>query len=164
MKILLISDSHFKSVTKLDLSKFDYILHAGDISRNDIDFLDLEPHSYCVKGNCDFDSNRELENYITIDSKTFFLTHSHLYGSKEGYSRLISKGKSLEVDYVVFGHTHLPTAFYEGDTLFINPGSFMEGSYMVIEGDKLYQYQKKSLWTKAETYKKTLVCKLKKPF
>ena len=164
MKILLISDSHYKSITKIDLDAYDYILHAGDINRNDIDYLNLYPNSFCVRGNCDYDSDKELENYFTIQGKTFFLCHSHMYGSKEGYSRIIEKGKSLGVDYFIFGHTHVPTAFYEGNTLFINPGSFMEGSYMEIIDDKLYSYQKKSLWTKKESYHKTLVLKLKKPF
>lgn len=153
MKIVLLSDSHYKSIYKLDLSQYNYVLHAGDLKATDIDYINLENNFYVVAGNCDYQSPFPYSQVIEIEDKKFLLTHSHLFNTKESYNLLIEYAKGLDVDFVVFGHTHIPIVFKSANIVFINPGSFMEGDYMVFENGIIYHYEKKSLFSKKESYR-----------
>ena len=153
MKILFLSDSHYKSIFKLDLTEYDYILHAGDIKSCDIDYIKLESNVFLVRGNCDYFSNYPIEQIIELNGKKILLTHSHLYGTKDSYDELIKYATMKEVNFVIFGHTHIPTVFEKNNIIFINPGSFMEGSYMYLDGDTIFEKQKKNLFSKMDIYK-----------
>ena len=60
---------------------------------------------------------------IEIDGVKILLTHGHRYGVKNGYLNLIMRAKELQVNAVIFGHTHIPEVFTEDGVLFVNPGS-----------------------------------------
>ena len=77
-----------------------------------------------AKGNCDtaFDERRtgiRLAPYatVTVDGATFFVTHGHIY--REG--KLPDAARDAQ--YVVTGHTHIPSLSRAGNTVYLNPGS-----------------------------------------
>lgn len=151
MKIIIFSDSHYKSIFKLDLTEYDYVIHCGDILPNDIDYINLEDNIYSVSGNCDYKKEMPIEREFIINNKKFFICHGHTYNVKETYSKLIEKGQNY--DFVMFGHTHIPYVNKVNNTFYINPGSFLEGSYMVLEDNILNMYQKPNLFSKKDKYK-----------
>ncbi len=139
MKILVCSDSHNNSILKLPLDDYDYIIHSGDILSTDIDYFSLYPNLYYVKGNCDYNNYPTYLN-INILNKNIFITHSHLYNTKYRYNDLILNTKD-KYDLVIFGHTHVPTLFKEGNTIYLNPGAFKNKEYVVIEDNKVIFYK-----------------------
>lgn len=76
---------------------------------------------YTVAGNCDLFG--ESERIVEIEGVKILLAHGHRYGVKNGYLNLIMRAKELQVNAVIFGHTHIPEVFTEDGVLFINPGS-----------------------------------------
>lgn len=136
MKILICSDSHSRSITKLDLDNYDYIIHCGDISSNDLDYFSLYPNLIFVKGNCDL-GNYPLVRIEDIAKKKFFITHSHLYQTKDGCDILV-KNTMNRYDIVCFGHTHIQAYFKVENTIYINPGAFKNNEYAYIEDNTLY--------------------------
>lgn len=144
MKILILSDSHSRLI-KLDLTKYDYIIHAGDkgISKDLINNLD---NAYSVCGNCDFEGEKTLS--FNIDGYNIFLTHGDLFGVKNSLDRLIYRGLIEDANIVIYGHTHIANVFYEGDALFINPGAYMNGNYAEIIDDTLYLHDNNGIYKK----------------
>ncbi|MCR5349647.1 MAG: metallophosphoesterase [Acholeplasmatales bacterium] len=135
MKILVLSDNHYKN---LDIkNKYDFIIHAGDYG-SELDYLENNNIIY-VKGNCDYygDKERILELY----NKKILLTHGDKYRVKETYQSILYKGLQEECDIVIFGHTHIPLIFIEENILFINPGSFKDGYYIIIDENKISLYK-----------------------
>ena len=114
-ELLILSDSHGKSSAierLLQRTRPDLILFCGDGLR-DLAYLPLPCPFYAVRGNCDMFSAAGLENTpeeltVTIDGLKLLVTHGHRYGVKGGLGALISRAVRLEVDAVVFGHTHEP--------------------------------------------------------
>ncbi len=132
MKILILSDNHYKKIA-LDLSKYDFVLHAGDYGEED-DFLVSNGVSL-VRGNCD--SKGELERVIKINNLTIFITHGHLYNVKMDYLRLIYKAMSVNANICIFGHTHIQECFIENGIYFINPGAYKDLCYTEIIDDEI---------------------------
>ena len=155
-KIIAVSDSH--AVTKNLTAVFelhrdaDAFIHLGDGAR---EFETLcKKYSvvgYSLLGNCDpafFSPNAETPHAIyMIGGKKFFMTHGHLYGVKTGTGSLVSiaRSKAPDVDFVLYGHTHIAENKYlppENDSdkpiYLINPGSissprgFDKPSYALI--------------------------------
>ncbi len=140
-KIVVVSDSH-GVIT--NLSKVfsvhrdaDAFIHLGDGAR-EFDTLCRKNDivGYSLLGNCDLafmcPSADTPYAIYTIGEKRFFMTHGNLYGVKSDRKALISiaKEKCPDVDFVLYGHTHIPENRYlppENDTkkpiYLINPGS-----------------------------------------
>jgi len=143
MKILVISDSHgyigkLQEVYEREVP--DVLFHLGDSELNYgwlNSFFDVP--IYCVRGNCDVDS--QFEQYLVVEQMKhrFFLTHGHRFGVKSGLNQLAQNARERGCDVALYGHTHLP--FFEeinGVTI-ANPGSLelprqadRRRSYMVI--------------------------------
>lgn len=140
MKILILSDSH-RRFLKLNLADYDYVIHAGD--RGDLEFDD---NVYYVRGNCDITGRDELN--ISIGDIRFFITHGHLYNVKYKMDNLIYRGMEQKANIVIFGHTHHQEVFKEKKILFINPGAYENGDFMVIDGKDLLIYKDDKLWRK----------------
>ena len=127
-KICVISDTHGnrKAIKKIILDNLNIktIIHLGD-NENDVDFLykfdDLNVFS--IKGNCDYNSSKKSEDIIDFLGKKIFITHGHEYNVKYGYQNLYYRACELNVDIVLFGHTHKVAEFSENGILFFNPGS-----------------------------------------
>ena len=137
MKILILSDSHYKSLNDINFKEYDYILHAGDygISKNEIE----ENGIIYVKGNCDIEGLNEVS--IEIDNKKFLITHGHLYDVKYDLTRLLFKGLSQNANFVIYGHTHIANIVEEEGIIFINPGSYQDGYYAVIDDHQIAFYK-----------------------
>lgn len=138
MKLLIISDSH-GNVRHLHRiiekeAPFDCLIHCGDGIR-DLFHAEVPGGTKVlrVSGNVDlsvvYDMDRVAEE--EIGGKRFLITHGDLYDAHNGYGLLMSEGKKIGCDIVLFGHTH--TQYYaEGPPFLFNPGAAMKGFYGVI--------------------------------
>ena len=110
-KIGIISDTHnvLRDEVINDLTTCDYIIHAGDIIKQDIvDALKKIAPLYIVKGNNDvLNLNEELR--FEIEGYKIFLIHQ--------------KGEKQDVDFYIYGHSHQYACFKDDKTLYLNPGS-----------------------------------------
>lgn len=77
-----------------------------------------------VLGNCDYDSQEaNIDEIFVLEGFKIWLTHGHRYMGHTHVEKLAWWAKQLEVDVVIYGHTHIPMFKYYGDKLLINPGS-----------------------------------------
>jgi putative phosphoesterase len=144
MKILVVSDTHReRNNIKKVISQIepDRIFHLGD-AMGDTDFIQgvAECPVDFVRGNCDDDNNIPNDKIVDIEGVRFFLTHGHRYMVNYDLLQLYYKGKEVEADVCLFGHTHQPLLKQEPDIVIANPGSIafprQEGrkpSYLVME-------------------------------
>ncbi len=129
MKIGIISDTHgnTEAMNKaiLYLRECDSIIHAGDfIDDAEYIYYSTDKEVKCVKGNCDSYTTRgDYELEFTVNDKKFFLCHGHHHNVKSGLQLLQEIAKQRGIDFVVFGHTHIPTYKKMNNVAFINPGS-----------------------------------------
>ncbi|WP_066498060.1 metallophosphoesterase [Abyssisolibacter fermentans] len=130
MKIVVVSDTHgmvgnvIKLINKLD--DIDLIIHLGDNLKDAIEIENkLGVECIFVKGNCDMFSCAKAgeEKILEIEGRKLLLTHGHKYNVKYGLDRLYCKVKELEVDIVLFGHSHISVNEQYDNILFLNPGS-----------------------------------------
>ena len=118
MKIGIISDTHglLRPEILETLKGCRYILHAGDINRQEIlDRLEDISQVYAVRGNNDKEWAEHLPLFLDIElaGRKVYMTH---------------KKKDLPADcsiydLVVYGHSHKYSEIWKGQTLFLNPGS-----------------------------------------
>ena len=128
MKIAVISDTHrikkYIEISKKYIEDADVLIHLGDDSE-DIKELtkDFRGEVYGVRGNCDYISTYPKERLLILGGKRIFITHGDVYGVKSSMMNIYYKGKELEADIVLFGHTHIPLIKEYENILFMNPGS-----------------------------------------
>lgn len=125
MKIGVMSDSHGNTAMVQKalkrMGKVELLFHLGD------KWTDLKkPGAICLKGNCDFESGAPLEWSGMIAGVSIYATHGHLYRVKWGPDKLLAAAKRNGWQLVLYGHTHVPEHFTEGDTVLVNPGSLAE--------------------------------------
>jgi len=145
MKILVLSDSHgnlnnVKTAVDKYGSNADIIVHCGDGTRGEAVWLQENCKNsmvVCVKGNCDFGSWLNSEEYISIDGVKIMITHSHLYNTKFTLANLSYKAEEAGCQLVLFGHTHIATDTTMGNVRMVNPGaaSGYGASCAVVETD-----------------------------
>lgn len=145
MKILVLSDSHgnlanVRTATQRFGSNADIIVHCGDGTRGEAMWLRENCKNsmvICVKGNCDFGSMLNSEEFISVDGIKIMITHSHLYNSKFTLANLSYKAEEAGCQLVLFGHTHTPTDTVMGNVRLVNPGaaSGYGASCAVVETD-----------------------------
>lgn len=136
MRIGVISDTHgdldlaFEAIRQM--GDVDLILHAGDTYK-DLEMLseDTEVEMIGVRGNIGPADRGPAELVLELNGYRIFLVHGHHYDVKHSLMRLFYRAQELEVDVVVYGHTHLAMTAVEGNILFVNPGSigFPRGKY-----------------------------------
>lgn len=111
IKIGIISDTHniLRDEVLTELKTCDYILHAGDIVKEEI-IVTLKKIAplIVVKGNND-QLHLPLEKYFTLGGYRFYMVHQ--------------KGERKDVDFYVYGHSHQYACYKEGDVQYLNPGS-----------------------------------------
>lgn len=127
MIIAAVADTHGKTgqiTERLRRLRPDHILFAGDL------YKDGQSISRClnipadiVAGNCDLSHRSKQEEVVSFGKYKILLVHGHQYGVKKDLNRLYYRGKELEVDVVIFGHTHSPWCEQTGGLWLINPGS-----------------------------------------
>lgn len=128
MKIAVISDSHYDvssiNAVKKHLSDVDILLHCGDGAPDTRSLgIDFKGEIYAVKGNCDMSKEYPIERIIEVMGTKIFMTHGHMYNVKYEYNTIFYKGKEVEADLVLFGHSHKAIiSNFDGITI-MNPGS-----------------------------------------
>ena len=126
MKIGIISDTHSKvgrAKKIIDIfleQKCEYIIHAGDIVKEEVlAYIEESGLEYvAVLGNNDRHLLEVQENYNLVKEPYCFrlgehklkLMHLPYYLAKEDF------------DIIIYGHTHAPVCEYENGTLFLNSG------------------------------------------
>ena len=129
MKIGIISDTHgdMRSIDKAIpyLNKCDLIIHAGDhIDDAEYMYYATDVNVKCVKGNCDsYNMGGHYELTFSVKNKNFLVCHGHNHDVKMGINSLYRFAKDNNIDFVVFGHTHIPIYETIDNITFINPGS-----------------------------------------
>lgn len=139
IKLLVLSDNHGQKATLQKIKakfaqKVDAILHCGDSLLSADDKL-LE-NCYCVRGNCDFDTNFVVRRVICLGAYRILLTHGNREGVNFGLDKLGIIAKTAGADLVCFGHTHQLEAVKQAGVVFVNPGSldYPRGKYQSIGG------------------------------
>ncbi|WP_201332862.1 metallophosphoesterase family protein [Nitratiruptor sp. YY09-18] len=148
MKIGVISDTHNKLentqeiVAQMQQENIAYLIHAGDIGQNVLDFLATLPlKTIAVYGNTDtslYNSNpqkvilQKQPYYFKIGNTTFKLMHQPYFLTPDS-------------DVVIYGHLH-KFSCERAKSLFINPGEVCAREKPRIEGALL------DLSTKEVTY------------
>jgi len=128
----LISDTHVpvrakeipKGVFKV-FENVDYIVHAGDlVSLSVVDELEQLAPVLVVYGNMDGPEVRgKLQKMSSFKIFEWKIGVTHYPGARFGGGRLREIAKTNAFDVLVYGHTHSSNMKWEGDILFINPGS-----------------------------------------
>ncbi|MEM2103828.1 MAG: metallophosphoesterase [Candidatus Bathyarchaeia archaeon] len=132
-KILgLISDTHIpvraheipRKVFQL-FEKADYIIHAGDlVDLTVIDNLEQLAPVLAVYGNMDGPEIRgKLPKMNAVKIFGWKIGVMHDPGTLFGMGKMREIAKQNGFNVFVYGHTHHPNIKWEGETLFINPGS-----------------------------------------
>ncbi len=136
MLIGILSDTHGRHLTVrramalFDKLGVDRIIHCGDVGGTDVFDEMVGRTCHFVWGNMDHPDGG-LTAYLktvgirppdavplrlTLDGKTFAVFHGH----ERGFHRAID---TLEVDYVLHGHTHTATDVSQNGRRIINPGA-----------------------------------------
>ena len=128
----LISDTHVpirareipKAVFKV-FEDVDYIVHAGDlVELSVIDDLEKLAPVLVVYGNMDKPEVREgLQKLNSLKVFNWKIGVIHDPGALFGIRKAREIVKQNNFDVLVYGHTHNSSMKWEGDILFINPGS-----------------------------------------
>lgn len=129
-RIGVISDTHLHGLSsqlidiyEKHLHDVDMILHAGDlVSMEVFEFLLQKKPTHAVSGNMDpVDVRENLPDKKIIQVEEFRIGLIHGWGSSEGLEqRVMSQFK--DVDVIVYGHSHRPSNFKQGNIFFFNPG------------------------------------------
>lgn len=143
MLIAAVADTHGQTeaiIACLAPIKPDHLLFAGDFYRDGRTIASLlKLEATIVTGNCDLSFGHRQEQVVNLQNHRFLLIHGHQYGVKNNLNRLYYYARELQVEAVVFGHTHQPFCERVGDIWMINPGSpsrprfLSQASYALIE-------------------------------
>ena len=139
MLIAVVSDTH-RMIKYINLAKelikgADILIHLGD-NIDDVAILEnnFNGKVYAVAGNCDYSSKYPKEAVIEVNGRKIFFTHGDLYGVKRSINSIYYRGRELEVDIVLFGHTHEQIIEEEQGIILMNPGSIslprLKGRYV----------------------------------
>lgn len=132
MRVLVFSDSHGNvEAMESAIRRYpaDLIVHLGDNVRDAMHLqgLSAAPVEY-VRGNCDIGyGNAPLKLQLNLDGKRILLTHGHEYQVKRGRDLLRAELERLNVDIILYGHTHIALAEHIGGKLILNPGAVCGG-------------------------------------
>lgn len=128
MLIAVVSDTHrmikYINSAKELIKEADILVHLGD-NIEDVELLEegFKGEVYAVAGNCDYSKKYPKEAIIEVNGRKVFFTHGDLYGVKSSINNIYYRGRELEVDIVLFGHTHQQIIEEENGIILMNPGS-----------------------------------------
>ncbi|MDE6699718.1 MAG: metallophosphoesterase [Acetatifactor sp.] len=147
MKVLIVSDTHKKNDTYLNLLKLhkpDLVIHCGDAEGAEYlltEAADCPVH--IVLGNNDFFSSLPRELELEIGKYKVWVTHGHNYYVSMGNETIKREAVARGMDIVCYGHTHRPVVDRDDDIIAVNPGSLSyprqenrRPSYVIMEIDK----------------------------
>ena len=137
--IIVMSDSHgdrdiIQTIKDQYQGKVDAIFHNGDseLPSNDPIWEGIK----VVRGNCDYDNGYPESLVTQLGDAIIAQTHGHLYGINFTWERLDLWAQSVDADICLYGHLHRASAWRNGKTVFVNPGSVLQPRGEVME--KLY--------------------------
>lgn len=128
MNILIISDTHGRhgNLEKvLEKEKdLDLLIHLGDLEQGE-DYIQALVNCKVefVAGNNDYFSSLPYSKVLEIEGTKILITHGHTYYISVDTTMLEEEAKKLEVDIVMFGHTHIPMLEVKDNIVLLNPGS-----------------------------------------
>lgn len=130
MKIIFFSDLHndikvLENLLEKEQGVF-YCLGDSKLSEDQLDKYKINS----VLGNCD-NIDLPLELVLNIDDKKILLVHGHKFNVKYNLNNLYFYSKSMDCDYVIYGHTHIQS---KDDNLY-NPGSLKNKTYLIYENN-----------------------------
>lgn len=130
MRILVVSDSHGNEARLLQAHEIfkpiDLLIHCGDGEADAITVEQTEGTTVLrVAGNCDIGSAAPRELVHLLYGKKVLICHGDRYNVKAGLDKIISRGKELEVDVILFGHTHLALVENCFGIMLVNPGTLL---------------------------------------
>ena len=141
MRIAVVSDTHrfdrYINLAKDLIGDADILIHLGD-NIEDVDTLSngFNGVVYAVAGNCDFSTKYPKEGLIEVNGIKIFYTHGDIYGVKNSVTSIYYRGRELQADIVLFGHTHQHLIEKTQELLLMNPGSIslphFKGRYVGI--------------------------------
>ena len=147
MKVLIVSDTHRKNDTYLnllELHKPDMVIHCGDAEGAEYlltEAADCPVH--IVLGNNDFFSELPRELELEVGGYKVWVTHGHNYYVSMGNENIKREAIARGADIVCYGHTHRPVVEIEDDVIAVNPGSISyprqderKPSYVIMEVDR----------------------------
>lgn len=128
MKILVVSDTHGYNERMWDVIQseepFDMMIHCGDIECDpQIIRSRVDCTLHMVAGNNDYDPDMDRVRVFNIGRYKALLTHGHRQHVYSDFNSLYYLGLENQVDYVFFGHVHIPIIRNEGPITIVNPGS-----------------------------------------
>ncbi len=128
MKILIVSDTHRKMVNLeqvIEMEKpIDMLIHCGDMELPDERLRSLVKCPVAVvSGNNDYFYDYAKELIVPVGPYKAFVAHGHNYGVTLSPEYIAKEGRARGVDFVFFGHTHVPYCEKKHDVQLINPGS-----------------------------------------
>lgn len=139
MRILVLSDSHgdrynVERVMKMH-SNADRIFHLGDgVSDIERYIESLQSTKFVrVKGNCDFGSDLNAYELVTVSGKKIYLTHGYQERVKYTTDFLAYTAREHEAQIALYGHTHIQKVEYDNGLYIFNPGSLHEGCYGLVD-------------------------------
>ena len=133
-KIAMVSDTHGNWQAAADaIGKEDGITHLvflGDHAKDGEALAEaLQLPAFVVRGNCDYAEDGVEEQIIALGDWRILICHGHRYQVKTNLHNLYYRGLELQVDYALFGHTHI-AIYEEGEVSLINPGSMSAANMM----------------------------------
>ncbi len=141
MKVLIMSDTHFRSSFSLDnsvlehIAESDMIIHCGDFTGIEFyRFLNSTGKLIAVRGNNDrlLHDILPAEKSFNIGRFSAALTHGHIISPQTIHMKYHDK------DIIIHGHSHHPQIEKYNGRLILNPGSLTmnrytdKNSYMIL--------------------------------
>lgn len=124
--LVVMSDSHgdreiVQEIKDRYQGRVSAIFHNGDseLPANDSLWEGIQ----VVQGNCDWMGGYPETLVTRFDGLTVAQTHGHLYQINWMWDRLDLFAQEAQADICLYGHLHRATAWREGQTVFVNPGS-----------------------------------------
>ena len=134
--IIVMSDSHgdrsiVEAIKDKYLGKADGIFHNGDSKLKSDDPVWEGIH--VVQGNMDFYDGYPERLVTQLGPTRIIQTHGHLFQINFSFQKLDLWAQEEEADICLYGHLHIPDAWKEGRTLFVNPGSVSQPRGLIRE-------------------------------
>jgi len=130
------SDSHgdrsiVEAIKEKYLGQVDGIFHNGDSELKSDDPVWEGIH--VVQGNMDFYDGYPERLVTQLGPTRIIQTHGHLFQINFSFQKLDLWAQEEEADICLYGHLHIPDAWKEGRTLFVNPGSISQPRGLIRE-------------------------------